>query len=153
MNVEIYYHSKRGSTKIIAEEIASTLFKRALDVVESTPINEPLDMLFLGCSKCMNNLPKEMKNFIENINVNKVKACAIFSTSSNSKNALPLLKLALENRGLSVIDETFSCLGKGLLFKKNHPDEEDKNNARNYAKRVISLYFSLDGEKDKEIIF
>ena len=45
----------------------------------------------------------------------------------------------IQNKGIRVVDEPFTCKGKAWLFiNRKHPNETDLNKVRKYAKNAVA---------------
>lgn len=83
MNIAIRYYSRGGNTKKLADAIAKVVGVDAKDC--SVPINEPVDLLFLGGSVYWGGIDKNLKQFIAQLKPENVKCVATFGTSALKK--------------------------------------------------------------------
>lgn len=75
-------------------------------------ITEEAEVLFLGAAVYAHGIDRKMKDFLAALDGSKVKKAALFSTSMMSKHALELMKKALQEKGVEVVDETFYVKSK-----------------------------------------
>ena len=85
MKVAIRYYSRGGNTKKLAEAIGEELGLKALTT--DTPLEEDVDILFLGSSVYAYGVDDNIKRFIENIDV-KVGCVYNFSTAALIRSTL-----------------------------------------------------------------
>ncbi|MDL2205560.1 nitric oxide synthase [Eubacteriales bacterium OttesenSCG-928-N13] len=137
--MSVIYHSMTGNTKKVAEVIASELH------VTAQPVNgarapAALDLLVLGDGAYAGNINKGMTTFIQSLTPDMVKRAALFSTYGGQNEALPLMRQLLEQQGIEVVKETFSCAGKAFFFMhRGHPNASDLDAARQFARRLLSV--------------
>lgn len=134
MNIEIRYHSRGGNTKKLAEAISSALKVEAKSC--STPINEPVDILFLGGSVYGFGLDDATKKFIAGLDSKDVKDVALFGTSAISKSGNKEMTKLLKEKGISVLEPSFYCRGEFTLMHKGHPNEEDLKKVKDFALNI-----------------
>lgn len=141
MKTWVLYYSKGGNTKKIADAIAEELE----DVLKSEQIPpayppENVALLYLGTGEYAGKPDPKMIEFIRTLNPNRVKNAAVFGTSgsgSRDGKAISQLKTLLKEKGINVIDESYSCKGKFFLFmNRNKPDAADIKSAKEFARKV-----------------
>lgn len=135
MKTAVRFYSKSGNTEKLAKVIAQAVNCTAKKIYE--PMTESVDVLFLGGALYAGNLDKELQKFVTSLTADKVKKIVIFSTAAGPKSIQPLVKSLLEGTNISVSDEFFQCRGKFLLANKNRPNEDDLNNAKAFAKKIL----------------
>lgn len=129
--IAIRFLSQQGNTKKIAQAMADELGVPALDI--SHPV-EQADILFLGCSIHWLSVDKEMKNFIHQLDKEKIKKVVVFSTSLFLERAYPQIKELLLKQGIPVENRSFNCHGMCLHLYQNCPNEDDIYDARRFVK-------------------
>ena len=65
MKVAVRYYTKTGNTKRLAESIGKAVGVEALPI--STPITEPVDILFLGNSYYAFSIDPEVREFVKGL--------------------------------------------------------------------------------------
>ena len=65
MKVAVRYYTKTGNTKRLAESIGNAVGVEALPI--STPIMEPVDILFLGNSYYAFSIDPEVRDFVKGL--------------------------------------------------------------------------------------
>jgi flavodoxin len=147
MKIGVYYYSKTGNTKKIAEAIAEEAGVKAVDISSDPKIEETYDLIFLGTGKYYGSLDKAFQRFLSSLDPEKVKAVTPFSTNFKNDDANKEIKYAAEQKQIPVTDESFRCYGRWLGFKKDHPNEQDIADAKAFAKKVLALYFPVEKEE------
>lgn len=115
------------------------------DTIEKT-INEFTDILFLGASIYKFGIDKSVVEYINNLDSSKIGCVAIFATSGKVKTAYEKLSKLLEAKGIKVCENNFYCKGKFLRMNKNHPDDEDIEAVKMFAKEIIKNYKENNNE-------
>lgn len=135
MNCQVIYFSKNGNTKKVAEAIAYEVGVKAEHVKDATLQDETF--IFLG-SGCYGGKPaKDMTEFIKN-NAFTSKNVALFGTSGGGVGKEVTV---LENQLISkdaCIKGKYFCKGKFLFANRGRPNDEDLDDARNFARSSIS---------------
>lgn len=135
MKLAVRYYSKGGNTKKIAEAIAKAVGTEAKTVTE--PLDEDVDILFLGSAPYAFDVDDEVKNFISNINVSVGKVIN-FSTTAVIRSTRKYVEKLFAEKNIPVANEEFSCRGAFAMLHKGRPDEDDLKSAAEFAKKIIS---------------
>ncbi len=131
---EVVYLSRGGNTRKVAEAIADELGTAARDI--KTVGTLPQDaFIFLGSGCYGAVLAKEIADFIER-NQLQGRKIALFTTSAFGwgKEVL-VMENHLLNQGANVVGR-FSCFGECLAINIGHPDAEDLEKAREFARSM-----------------
>lgn len=140
MNIVVAYHSSTGNTKKLAEAIASAMNVKAMPIGDK-PISfsKPVDLLFVGDGIYFGKASKETRAFIDGLDPAKVKNSAVFATYGGQSKIVAQLSGQLRDKGMNVIEESFSCRGKSwAIINRKHPSEDELSQARDYTKRVAA---------------
>jgi len=70
MKVAVRYYTKTGNTRRLAQAVAEAVGTEALPL--SSPVEEPVDILFLGNSYYAFSIDPEVREFIRNLDKNSV---------------------------------------------------------------------------------
>lgn len=135
MNIAVRYFSRGGNTKKVAEAIAKAVGADAKDC--SHAMNEPVDLLFLGGSVYGFGLDDSIKNYIAQLDANKVKAVALFGTSAIIKTGNQEMAKLLKEKGIRTLDKDFHCSGAFTVMHRGRPNAKDLEQAAAYARSVI----------------
>lgn len=137
MKVKVFYHSKSGNTKKIAEAIAKATGQVAEAIPPAYP-PENLDVLFLGAGIRAGKVDKKMEEFVRTLNPNRAKKVVVFGTAGSPEGAYPVMKKMLEEKGITVSSDYFMCKGKWFFFMdRGHPNAQDLKAAEEFAMKVI----------------
>ncbi len=135
MNAKVVYYTKSGNTKKLADCIAKTANVQAEELGDGAATTA--DVLFLGASVYWAGIDGKVKNYMEQIDPNKVKEVVVFSTSALAERAFPDIKKRLEKRGIKVAAENFYCRGAFAAMHKGRPNEDDLKAAAEFTKAVL----------------
>ena len=131
MKVEVRYYSRSGNTKMLAEAIAKGTNVSAISVdKKDSEIKDDVDVLFIGGALYAYGLDKNLKQYLNTLNNDKVKKAVVFSTSWISKHSIDLIKNALIEKGINVEEEYF--------YTKNKPSDDELKEAENFAKKIVN---------------
>ncbi len=138
MKTWVLYYSKGGNTKKVAEAIAEELEVPKTEQVPPAYPPEKVQLLFLGTGVYAGKPDPKMIEFVRTLNSDRVKNVAVFGTKGgDDKRAIETVKSLLKEKGINVVDETFSCKGKYFIFfNRNKPDSEDIKAAKAFARKV-----------------
>ena len=134
MKTAVRYYTRTGHTKLLADAIARQAGVEAQTV--SVPLEEDVDILFLGSAVYATKLDDEIKNFIDSINVN-VGKIVCFSSAAILNGTYKQVKAAAVAKGLTVADEEFFCKGAFGIIAKGRPDAGDAKAAAEFAKKFL----------------
>ncbi|MBQ8891607.1 MAG: flavodoxin [Bacilli bacterium] len=130
MKVEVRYYSRSGNTKSLAEAIAKGVNTKAISIDDSNAlISDKTDILFIGGALYAYGLDNKIKEYISNLDPNNIGASIVFSTSWISKHSIDLIKKALRNKGINVVED--------YIYYKNKPNDNELKEAEEIAKKLI----------------
>ncbi|MFH0847179.1 MAG: flavodoxin family protein [Chloroflexota bacterium] len=133
---EVIYASLSGNTKQIAEAIAGELGIKAEDVKTKKEL-QPESAVILG-SYCHGGPSRELLRFIEK-NDFKGRKVFLFGTSGTGKgDELDGMEKALEGKECRVLAK-FCCRGRFLFANREHPNLEELESARRFARHVAQV--------------
>ncbi len=135
MNIAIRYYSKTGHTKKMAEVVEKVTGAQALDTTH--PIDEKVDVLFLGSAVYAAGIDDKIKKFIATLSKEKVKNVICFSSAAVLTSSYSQVKSLLEKQGLSVDAREFHCKGQFSFIQRGHPNDEDLKNLEDFVREVI----------------
>jgi flavodoxin len=130
MNVEVVYYSRMGSTRKVAEAIASVFGVKAKDCRHAKAGN--FDLIFIGSGIYMGSPGKAIVKFIRSLDGASGRKAALFATFGDNLKPIEQLKPLLEEKGLSVVGE-WGCKGRFLFSNKDRPNQEDIGDAKEFA--------------------
>ena len=135
MKIAVRYYTKTGNTKRLAEAIGKALGVEALPI--STPITEPVDLLFLGNSYYAFSIDPEVRNFIRSLDKNKVGKIVNFGSAAMLNSTYKKVKAEAEKAGIQMDEREFHCRGEFKGIHKGKPDEGDLKAAAEFAKKIV----------------
>lgn len=131
MKVEVRYYSRSGNTKALAEAIAKGAGVEAVSVIDdNAKLTEKADILFIGGALYAYGLDNNLKKYLNDIDANYVSSAVVFSTSWISKHSLDLIRKALEQKGIKVLDD--------VIYYKNMPKDNELKEAEEITKKIIN---------------
>jgi len=135
MKTAVRYYTKTGNTKRLAEAIASAVGVEALPI--STPVTEPVDILFLGNSYYAFSIDPEVRKFVQGLDKNLVGKIVNFGSAAMLNSTYKKVKAEADKVGIPMDEREFHCKGEFKGIHKGKPDEADLKRAAEFAKKVI----------------
>ena len=133
MVCQVIYFSRRGSTKKIADAIASELSVNAEDV-KTAKLNKD-SFIFLG-SGCYGGKPgKHMTRFIDNNDFTS-RTIALFGTSGGGEGKETEVMETMLNSKDAMVKGRYFCHGRFWFGNKDKPSNEDLDDAKKFAQRM-----------------
>ena len=136
MKTAVRYYTKTGNTKRLAEAVAEALGTTALPI--STPVDEPVDILFLGNSYYAFSIDPEVRNFIRSLNKNNVGRIVNFGSAAMLNSTWKKVKAEADKAGIKMDDREFHCKGEFKGVHKGRPNAEDLAATAAFAKSIVS---------------
>ena len=129
MKYAIRYQSRNGNTKAVADYMADKLNVNAKPISE--PLDEYADMLFIGGGVYGWTIDKELKEYLENLDKNRIGCIVAFSTTGMQEFAITHIKKHAEKAGIPVYESSFvlklMMQGHALLkLEGGHLKDEQK---------------------------
>ena len=134
MKVAVRYYTKTGNTKKLAEAIAEAVGAEAF--LLNTPIEEPVDILFLGNSYYAFSIDPEVRNFVRSLDSGKVARIVNFGSAAMLNSTWKKVKAEADKIGVPMDEREFHCKGEFKGMHKGRPNEEDLKAAADFAKRI-----------------
>lgn len=106
MKFAVRYASRGGNTRAVADVIANKVGVQARRVSE--PLEEDVEVLFLGGGVWFADVTKDMKEFLATLDKNKVQQVVVFSTASDLDAATKKIAKAVAAKGIKVNDNTLT---------------------------------------------
>ena len=135
MKIAVRYYTKTGNTKRLAEAVASAVGVEARPI--NIPVNEPVDILFLGNSFYAFTIDPEVKNFIRSLDGNKVGKIVNFGSAAMLNSTWKKVKAEADKVGIAMDERKFHCKGEFKGIHKGRPNAEDLKAAAEFAKIII----------------
>ncbi len=139
MNARVFYATKTGNTKKLAEAMASALGCTAESVTDAVLADgEKIDCAFVGGAVYAthdHDFTPELRAFLSRLPKAGVRLVVPFGTYA-FKDSIGLLQSRITGAGLTPASESFSRKGKFLFFNRKSPTPKDLADAALFAKRI-----------------
>ena len=135
MKVAVRYYTKTGNTKRLAEAVAEAVGAKALPL--SSPIEEPVDILFLGNSYYAFSIDPEVREFIRSLSKDKVGRIVNFGSAAMLNSTWKKVKAEADKKGIPMEKREFHCKGEFKGLHKGRPNSEDLAAAVSFAKSIV----------------
>ena len=135
MKVAVRYYTKTGNTQRLAEAVAKAVDTEALPI--SVPVEEPVDILFLGNSYYAFSIDPEVRSFIRGLDQNKVKQIVNFGSAAMLNSTWKKVKAVADQAGIPMNEHEFHCKGEFKGIHKGRPNEEDLKAAAEFARGIV----------------
>lgn len=136
MKIAVRYYTKTGNTKRLAEAIAAAVGTEALPI--STPVAEPVDILFLGNSYYAFSIDPEVRSFLQTLDKDKVGRIVNFGSAAMLNSTWKKVKAEADKRGIPMDQREFHCKGEFKGVHKGRPNDEDLKAAVAFAKKIAA---------------
>lgn len=134
MEYAVRYYTKTGNTKKLAMEVASVLGVEACTT--DVALEEKVDVLFLGSSVYAAGVDEQVIKFIKE-NRDKIGEIVNISTAALLPSTYKQVKKIAEENNVAISEKEFHCRGSFAMMHRNHPDEKDLAEAREFVKDFI----------------
>ena len=135
MKIAVRYYTKTGNTKRLAEAIAKAVGADALPI--SSPLTEPVDILFLGNSYYAFTIDPEVRQFIASLDKKMVGKIVNFGSAAMMNSTWKKVKAVAEKAGIPMDEREFHCKGEFKGVHKGKPDEADLRAAAEFAGKIV----------------
>ena len=135
MKIAVRYYTKTGNTKKLAEAVAKAAGTEALPI--SSPITEPVDVLFLGNSYYAFSIDPEVRKFIQGLDKAKVGKIVNFGSAAMLNSTFKKVKAEADKIGIPMDEREFHCKGEFKGMHKGRPNAEDLKAAAEFATAII----------------
>ena len=136
MQVAVRYYTKTGNTKRLAQAVADAVNAQAQPI--SVPVDEPVDVLFLGNSYYAFNIDPEVRDFIRSLDKDKVGRIVNFGSAALMNSTWKKVKAEADKVGVPMDTREFHCKGEFKGVHKGRPNEADMEAAADFAKSFVS---------------
>ena len=135
MKIAVRYYTKTGNTRRLAESIAKAVGVEAYPI--STPVIEPVDILFLGNSYYAFSIDPEVRNFVRGLDKSKVGKIVNFGSAAMLNSTYRKVKAEADKAGIPMDEREFHCKGEFKGIHKGKPDESDLKAAAAFARGIV----------------
>lgn len=134
MKYAVRYYTKSGNTKRLADAIAGELGVEASSI--DIPVDEKVDVLFLGNSYYAFNIDPNVKNFIRSLDKDKVPRIVNFGSAALLNSTFKKVKAEAEKVGIMMVEKEFHCKGEFNGLHKDRPNENDLKAAVEFTRAL-----------------
>ena len=135
MKIAVRYYTKTGNTKRLAEAVAQAAGVEALPL--TSPITEPVDILFLGNSYYAFSIDPEVRAFIRSLDKAKVGKIVNFGSAAMMNSTYKKVKAEADKVGIPMDEREFHCKGEFKGVHKGKPDQEDLKAVQEFTRKII----------------
>ena len=135
MKVAVRYYTKTGNTKRLAEAVAKALGVEALPLSE--PVEERVDLLFLGNSYYAFSIDPEVRDFIRSLDKDKVGKLVNFGSAAMLNSTWKKVKAEADKAGIPMEEREFHCKGEFKGIHKGRPNADDLKEAAAFASQIV----------------
>ena len=135
MKIAVRYYTKTGNTRRLAEAIARAVGVEAQPI--STPVAEPVDLLFLGNSYYAFAIDPEVREFVKGLDKTKVGKIVSFGSAAMLNSTYKKVKAEADKVGIPMDEREFHCKGEFKGLHKGRPDESDLKAAAAFAQKIV----------------
>jgi len=141
MKVAVRYYTKTGNTKRLAEAVAEAVGAEALPI--GAPIEEAVDILFLGNSYYAFSIDPEVREFIRSLDSGKVGRIVNFGSAAMLNSTWKKVKAEADRAGVAMDEREFHCRGEFKGIHKGRPNEDDMRAAASFAREIVEQEANL----------
>ncbi len=135
MKYAVRYYTKTGNTKRLAEAVAGAVGVEAFPI--STPVDEPVDILFLGNSYYAFNIDPEVRSFVQSLDKNKIGRIVNFGSAAMLNSTYKKVKAEADKAGITMDEREFHCKGEFKGIHKGRPNREDMQAVAVFARSFL----------------
>ncbi len=138
MRTKVYFAGK-PCVQTVATAMAR-FSKQNCEPLPPSYMPENLITAFIGSSDKGGKAVKEVFDFINIIDNKRVGRVALYATSpsGNAASVIDSMRVALKARGIPVMEESFSCYGKGTIGGKM-PSDAELRAAEEFVARIEAI--------------
>ena len=134
MKIAVRCYTKTGNTKRLAEAVAEAVGAEALPL--SAPVEEAVDLLFLGNSYYAFSIDPEVRDFVRSLDSGKVGRIVNFGSAAMLNSTYKKVKAEADKVGIPMDEREFHCRGEFKGLHKGRPNEEDLKAAAAFARKI-----------------
>lgn len=135
--IAVLVDSRGGNTRKLADAIAEELGVPVGDL--HSTLSDDIKLVFLGSGTYGGKAGEMLMKFVESATFSGRKI-ALFGTSASPEGAQKMMEMVADasaKKGAIIIGR-FHCRGKFLLVNRGHPNKEDLENVKKFAKDMIA---------------
>ena len=137
MKHAIYYWTKTGHSKKLADFMSESLSVPARNLKENGTLEGPIDTLFLVSGIYGGQNDPGLIQELEKLNPDKVGRVVLITSCTSGSTPQDQARKTLTNLGIPVARQEFICKGRFLIFAWSHPNQTDLQNLASFAKGFL----------------
>ncbi len=134
MKIAVRYYTKTGNTERLAKAVAEAVGVKAEPI--SVPVDEEVDILFLGNSYYAFSIDPEVRDFIGSLDKSKVGKIVNFGSAAMLNSTWKKVKAEADKAGIPMDNREFHCKGEFKGLHKGRPNADDIKAAADFAKKI-----------------
>ena len=134
MIIAVRYYTKTGNTERLAKAVAESVGVKAEPI--SVPVDEEVDILFLGNSYYAFSIDPEVRDFIGSLDKSKVGKIVNFGSAAMLNSTWKKVKTEADKAGIPMDNREFHCKGEFKGLHKGRPNADDLKAAADFAKKI-----------------
>ncbi len=134
MKIAVRYYTKTGNTERLAKAVAEAVGVKAEPI--SVPVDEEVDILFLGNSYYAFSIDPEVRDFIGSLDKSKVGKIVNFGSAAMLNSTWKKVKAEADKAGIPIDNREFHCKGEFKGLHKGRPNADDLKAAADFAKKI-----------------
>ena len=134
MKIAVRYYTKTGNTERLAKAVAEAVGVKAEPI--SVPVDEEVDILFLGNSYYAFSIDPEVRDFIGSLDKSKVGKIVNFGSAAMLNSTWKKVKTEADKAGIPMDNREFHCKGEFKGLHKGRPNADDLKAAADFAKKI-----------------
>ena len=135
MQVAVRYFTRSGNTKRLAMAVAEAVGVQAQDL--SVPLEERVDLLFLGCSCYAFGIDPAVQAYLLD-NRDKIGRLVCVGTSAMMRSLRGPLSRAAKRAQIPLDEREFHCRGQFHKAHPGRPNEKDLERAACFATQLLA---------------
>ena len=135
MRIAVRYYTKTGNTKRLAESLAAAVGVQAQPI--SVPVDEAVDVLFLGNSYYAFSIDPEVRDFVRSLDRSKVGRIVNFGSAAMLNSTWKKVKAEADKVGITMDAREVHCKGEFKGLHKGRPNAQDLQAAADFAKTFL----------------
>ena len=134
MKIAVRYYTKTGNTRKLAQAVAQAVGTEAHPL--NVPLEEAVDILFLGNSYYAFSIDPEVRDYIRSLDRSKVGRIVNFGSAAMLNSTYKKVKAEADKVGIPVDEREFHCRGEFKGLHRGRPNEEDLKAAAAFAGEI-----------------
>ncbi len=131
---KVVYYSRGGNTKKVAEAVAEEL-GAAAENIKATGVMPENSVIFLGTGCYGAVVVKDIADFLDRNRGQGRKIALITTSAFGLAKEREVIENYIRGKGFKIAG-TYSCFGQFVAVKRGHPDKDELDEARAFARKI-----------------